>query len=186
MTIGTKTLLFGAHQFLLHPIFVAAAWCKLYGAPLDPRLWMAFFLHDVGYFGKENLDGPEGKTHPELGARLMTLLFGPKWGELSRYHSRSTAREHGREPSLLSYADKLATILVPRWLYLRQINATGESQEYLAHFRKRLAANAIATVQPTKTSNTHPRVLSTDRSIIGIGPSPESTLRVGSKKNTQS
>jgi hypothetical protein len=49
------------------------------------------------------------------------------------------------EPSLLSYADKLATILVPRWLYLHQINATGESQEYLEHFRKRLASNATAS-----------------------------------------
>jgi hypothetical protein len=128
---------------------VQAVW-----APIDPRLWIAFFVHDLGYAGKNNVDGPEGKTHTEFGARLMTALFGSKWGELCRYHSRSTAREHGREPSLLSHADKLATILVPRWLYLHQINATGESQEYLEHFRKRLASNA--TTSPGVQDVQHP------------------------------
>lgn len=142
MRIGTKSLLFGAHQFALHPIFVAAAWWKLYGAPLDPRLWIAFFVHDLGYFGKPNIDGPEGKTHPEFGAQIMKKLFGNKWGELCRYHSRSMARDHGREPSLLSHADKLATLLVPCWLYLLQVKATGEIHEYLQHFRERLESNA--------------------------------------------
>jgi len=138
MTIGTKTLLFGAHQFLLHPLFVAAAWWKLYGPPLDPRLWFAFFLHDVGYLGKPNLDGPEGETHPELGARIMKSLFGEKWGDLCLYHSRSIARKNGRESSLLSHADKLATSLMPRWLYLLQVKTTGEFREYLEHFRQSL------------------------------------------------
>ena len=52
MKIGTRSVLFGAHAFWLHPWFVAAAWWKLYGFPWDPRLWVAFFLHDLGYFGK--------------------------------------------------------------------------------------------------------------------------------------
>lgn len=75
MRIGTKTLLFGSHQFLIHPLFLAAAWTKLYGFPWDPRLWVAFFVHDLGYWGKPNLDGAEGDTHPELGARIMHRLF---------------------------------------------------------------------------------------------------------------
>lgn len=71
MRIGTKSVLFGAHCFFLHPWFVALAWWKLYGFPRDPRLWVAFFVHDLGYIGKPNMDGPEGETHPEFGARVM-------------------------------------------------------------------------------------------------------------------
>ncbi len=75
MQIGTKSVLFGAHCFFLHPFFVAWAWWKLYGFPWDPRLWAAFILHDIGYWGKPNMDGPEGETHPEVGARIMGRLF---------------------------------------------------------------------------------------------------------------
>ena len=70
MRVGTKSVLFGAHCFFLHPWFVAAAWWRLYGFPWDPRLWVAFFVHDIGYLGKPNMDGPEGESHPELGARI--------------------------------------------------------------------------------------------------------------------
>lgn len=75
MKIGTKSVLFGAHQFLIHPWFVAWAWWKLFGFPFDPRLWVAFFVHDLGYIGKPNMDGAEGETHVELGALLMHRLF---------------------------------------------------------------------------------------------------------------
>ena len=71
MRVGTKSVLFGAHQFLIHPWFVAAAWWRLYGFPWDPRLWVAFFVHDLGYLGKPNMDGPEGERHVEFGARVM-------------------------------------------------------------------------------------------------------------------
>jgi hypothetical protein len=75
MKIGTKSVLFGAHCFLLHPWFVAAGWWKLYGFPWDPRLWVAFFVHDLGYIGKPNMDGHEGETHPLFGARILSRLF---------------------------------------------------------------------------------------------------------------
>jgi len=74
MRIGTKSVLFGAHIFWLHPWFVAAAWWKLYGFPWDPRLWAAFFVHDIGYWGKPNMDGPEGEWHPAAGAALMAAF----------------------------------------------------------------------------------------------------------------
>ena len=76
MKIGTKSVLFGAHCFLIHPIFVALAWIKLYGFPFDPRIWIAFFVHDLGYIGKPNMDGVEGETHVELGANIMHLFDG--------------------------------------------------------------------------------------------------------------
>ena len=79
MKVGTKSVLFGAHQFLIHPWFVAYSWWKLYGFPFDPRLWIAFFTHDLGYLGKPNMDGPEGEKHPYFAARLMGCLFGIEW-----------------------------------------------------------------------------------------------------------
>jgi|HubBroStandDraft_2_1064218.scaffolds.fasta_scaffold199261_1 hypothetical protein len=75
MKIGTKSVLYGAHCFFLHPWFVAAAWWKLYGFPWDPRLWVSFFVHDLRYIGKPNMDGEEGELHPFLGARIMGWLF---------------------------------------------------------------------------------------------------------------
>lgn len=74
MKVGTKSVLFGAHCFLLHPWFVARAWWKLYGFPFDPRLWVAFFVHDLGYWGKPNMDGPEGEEHPRLGAAILRMF----------------------------------------------------------------------------------------------------------------
>jgi hypothetical protein len=131
MSIGTKSVLFGAHCFFIHPWFVALAWWRLYGLPLDARLWVAFFVHDLGYIGKPNMDGPEGETHPELGARIMGFLFGSVWSEFTLLHSRFYARAKGKQHSKLCAADKLATALTPRWLYLMLVNATGEISEYM-------------------------------------------------------
>lgn len=65
MKVGTKSLLFGAHNIFIHPFLVFIAWWRLYGFPADPRLWVAFIVHDWGYLGKPNMDGPEGETHVE-------------------------------------------------------------------------------------------------------------------------
>jgi hypothetical protein len=75
LRVGTKSVLFGAHAFWLHPGLVVLAWWKLYGFPRDIRLWVAFFVHDLGYWGKPNMDGTEGEKHPEFGARIMHILF---------------------------------------------------------------------------------------------------------------
>ena len=75
MRIGTKSVLFGAHCFFLHPWFVAMGWWKLYGFPYDPRLWVAFFVHDLGYIGKPDMDGVEGESHPWFGAKICSWLF---------------------------------------------------------------------------------------------------------------
>ena len=86
MKIGTKSVLFGAHCFLLHPFFVAIAWIKLYGFPFDPRIWIAFFVHDLGYFGKPNMDGEEGETHVEFGAKIMHLFDLWKYEKLNQIY----------------------------------------------------------------------------------------------------
>lgn len=159
MKIGTKSVLYGAHCFLVHPICIFIAWWKLYGFPFDPRLWVAFFVHDLGYLGKPNMDGPEGETHVELGARIMHKLFDWKkvagspyydlktgkpvivyrdiWGNFSMYHSRFYAKKDGVIPSKLCMADKLAICYDPTWFYLLRVNMTGEVKEYMKDSRVR-------------------------------------------------
>lgn len=132
MKIGTKSILFGGHQFLIHPIALAIAWTKLYGFPYEYRLWVAFFVHDLGYIGKPNMDGTEGEAHPEFGAKIMRWLFGPTWGDFTLFHSRFYAKREGATISQLCVADKLATVITPRWLYLFLVNLTGEIHEYRA------------------------------------------------------
>ncbi len=147
MKVGTKSLLFGTHQFILHPLFLALAWRKLYGAPLDPRLWIAFIVHDWGYFGMSNMDGDEGQRHPELGGRIMARLFGQEWGDFTRLHSRYYAKLEGREPSPLCAADKLVLLVTPRWLYLPSVKATGEVNEYLALYARWLGVDSVTVAE---------------------------------------
>ena len=165
MKIGTKSVLFGAHAFWLHPVFVAEAWRRLYGFPFDPRLWFAFLVHDLGYWGKPNMDGPEGETHPELGARIMGWLFdfprvaptavthadgdfvsriwNVRWYEFTLLHSRHYAKKVGLSHSRLCVADKLACALTPAWLYVPMVCATGEIEEYMANGRARSQAAGL-------------------------------------------
>lgn len=90
MKIGTKSVLYGAHAFWLHPLLLAYAWMKLYGFSwrlTDPRLWIVFFVHDLGYIGKPNMDGEEGELHPMLGAKILGF-FDAGSSPVIRYLSR--------------------------------------------------------------------------------------------------
>lgn len=144
MKIGTKSVLFGAHCFFIHPWFVALAWWRLYGFPYDPRLWVAFFVHDLGYIGKPNMDGPEGETHPYFGAKIMGI-FGRKWFYFTLFHSRYLAKRLLCQYSKLCVADKLSFVLTPRWLYLPMVTATGEINEYLKNANARTTERWIPT-----------------------------------------
>lgn len=145
MSIGTKSILFGAHAFWLHPFFVAEAWRQLYGFPWDVRLWVAFFVHDLGYWKAKDLEGPAGESHVYLGARILRSLFGDAWGEFSVRHSRYWAKKQGCKVSRLAAADKLAFVLTPWWLYLPMVSATGELNEYMAVSRERQADDCSFT-----------------------------------------
>jgi hypothetical protein len=136
MKTGTKSILFGVHCFFLHPLFVAYSWKKLYGFPYDLRLWMAFFLHDFGYIGKNMMDDAVGETHPEFGAKIMTFLFGKKWGDFTLFHSRYYAKKYNAEPSKLCFADKLSFVYTPKWLYMLSAELSGEINEYLQNAQK--------------------------------------------------
>jgi hypothetical protein len=152
LRIGTKSVLIGAHQFLLHPALIALGWWKAYGFGrvkigerdyarlLDPRLWVVFLVHDLGYLGKPNMDGPEGETHPEFGALLVRRLFGNVWGDLSLLHSRYYAKKLGRPVSPLCLADKWVILLEPAWLYLPRVRWSGELREFMAVAMTRAAS----------------------------------------------
>ncbi len=150
MKIGTKSLLFGAHQFILHPIFVAIAWWKLYGFPNKIQYWIAFIVHDWGYWGKPNMDGEEGEVHPEVGAIIMHKLFDKKakvkdcgrgrsiytgemynWYNFTLYHSRFYAKLYNQPISQLCIADKYAFCIPPKWLYILLASWSGEIYEYM-------------------------------------------------------
>lgn len=130
--VGTRSLLFGVHQFLWHPWTVYRAWRYLYGKP-SWREVVCIFLHDLGYFGKPNMDGEEGGRHPEVGARIAGRLFGDEYRKLVLYHSRHYANLQGELPSKLCWADKLSIAFDPKWFYLLRARCTGEIKEYRAN-----------------------------------------------------
>lgn len=168
MKIGTKSVLFGAHCFFIHPWFLAVAWYRLYGfeevedpyvgkvSLKSPLLWLSFFIHDLGYWGKPNMDGDEGEDHPWWAASVMWYLFdttspvvgfkreqkgyyqwvGP-WGRFCLFHSRFLAKKYNQSYSLLCVSDKLAVSLEPWWLYLPRVILTGEIKEYMGLARDR-------------------------------------------------
>jgi hypothetical protein len=139
MNVGTKSLLFGVHQFLWHPITVFAAWYELYGMP-NWKECVCIFIHDWGYWGRPNMDGLEGEKHPEFAAMIaLAYLDRSTWNSatytyrnLCLFHSRHYARYHGVEPSMLCWADKLSIKYDPWWFYLPRAWLSGELAEYRA------------------------------------------------------
>lgn len=75
LSIGTKSVLFGVHCFFLHPWFVWAVWIRLYSWTWSLPTVVSFFVHDLGYFGKHDMDGEQCEKHVELGAKIMHALF---------------------------------------------------------------------------------------------------------------
>ena len=129
MKVGQKSLLFGVHQFIWHPITVLIAWWKLYGLP-NWKEFVCIFIHDWGYWFSPNMDGKEGEKHPEYGAELAKKLFGLEYHDLILYHSRHYAKNVGKEPSKLCWADKLSILYEPWWFYLPRAWLSGELKEY--------------------------------------------------------
>jgi hypothetical protein len=154
MNVGTKSVLFGVHAFWWHPFTVALAWRKLYRKWPNRYEWCAIFCHDLGYWGCSNMDGAEGRRHPERGAiiagnlaRRLVKLLGPKWYDresgcdsvifhgiqtalLSLLHSREYAKLHNMAPSRLCWADKFCCYYDPTWFYLLRGHLSGEIYEF--------------------------------------------------------
>lgn len=143
MKIGTKSVLFGVHQFIWHPLVTALAWRKLYRK--WPRLWewCALICHDLGYWGKPNMDGHEGRQHPVRGAEMAAGLYlkiarvlrrpAERWEDvffLALHHSREFAKLDNARPSRLCWPDKYSVLFEPRWFYLLRGKLTGEVTEF--------------------------------------------------------
>lgn len=136
MTTGTKSLLFGVHQFIWHPITVWIAWIWLFRKLPTFRETVCIIVHDWGYLGKAQMDDEEGIQHPEFGAVIAGKLFGSEYYDLCLLHSRHYADRVSREPSPLCWADKLSIIFEPWWLYLPRAWVSGELFEYRANSAK--------------------------------------------------
>lgn len=153
MKKGTKSVLFGVHQFIWHPITVYIAWVALYKKV--PSFWetVAILIHDWGYFGKENMDDEDGEMHPVFGARLIQKLRFFFWGShkqandlamLVAFHSRYLAARWHVEPSKLCWPDKLSLRYDPMWFYLLRARLSGELKEY--------RLNAVASIPLTESN----------------------------------
>lgn len=130
MKMGTKSLLFGVHQFLWHPFTVWLAWIKLYRRLPGFRESVCIFVHDWGYWGCGSMNSGCGAVHPVYAAYLVYPWFGEKWAEFCLFHSRHFAKARGKDPSLLCWADKGSITFDPWWLYLPRAWASGELEEY--------------------------------------------------------
>ena len=147
MRIGTKSLLFGLHQFILHPSMVFIAWVKLYRKLPNAKETLCIAIHDWGYWGKPNIDGPEGELHPAWAAKWAwhhldvhdfrkygnvddkVAELGVHYHNLCRYHSSSLAKKGNHEISRLCPADKLGSALLPVWVMATLGKLTGETKE---------------------------------------------------------
>lgn len=144
MKIGTKSILFGVHQFIWHPITVARAFKWLYGRWPDRYEWCGILCHDLGYWGMPNIDGKEGRLHPLRGAKLagrlaywIARLTGDPahmmraWvDDWTLRHSRELSKQRNVEPSSLCWADKACCFFDPAPLYLLRSCASGEMYEF--------------------------------------------------------
>jgi hypothetical protein len=142
VSVGTKSLLVGVHQFLWHPLTVTVAWHHLYHSWPSFDEFVAIMVHDWGYLGSPNMDGPEGEDHPRRSAEWLWFHYliyrFPKpysykrhqLHYLVKYHSRHLSRDYGVAPSKLCYADKYSMAYDPWFLYLPRAWLSGELTEY--------------------------------------------------------
>lgn len=116
---GTKSYLFGCHQFFIHPMCVLVGWLKVHGR--FPAFWelCCIFLHDIGHWGKNYLTHyPEKREHWRLGAEIALRLFGLKGYLLIAGHTKSS----GFPRSDLFLPDKVSWLVAPKWwLYSNRI-----------------------------------------------------------------
>ena len=138
MKVGTKSLLFGVHQFILHPLAVLVCWRRLYGRH---RWWevICIVVHDWGYWGCNSMNGEDGARHPEFGGQVayqLVLWLGNNIigafmaRDLVEGHSRTYARLQDIPVGRMCAADKLASALWPWWVYLPLARLSGELAEY--------------------------------------------------------
>lgn len=152
MKRGTLSILVGVHQFLWHPFTVWRAWRYLYKKNPTWVELVAIFCHDLGYWGKPDMDGEAGRTHPEGGANLAcyivyylgilvyarrkntrecAMLMSESVRELCLWHSTHYAQLAGGHVSALYLPDKVCILFDPPWFYKLRARLSGEWKEYV-------------------------------------------------------
>lgn len=188
MRVGTKSLLFGVHQILWHPITVALAWKRVYTR--WPNWWecVAIFCHDLGYWGKKDMDGPDGITHPYGGAVVAHLASEFIARHILRYR-REVAQNIGWKAAglclthsfgycehwnasrggllklplgRLAFPDKVCVLYDPRWFYLLRGRLSGEIYEYMQNAPAKVSGRP-ATWLRWYRSKVHSRLTLWDR-----------------------
>ena len=124
MTEGTRSYIFGCHNFLIHPFFVFMAWRLEYQA--FPKWWelICILLHDIGVCGRQYLSDDKAKIgHWERGAQLASdlverLTRDMSKGNLAYNICAGHTHESGFPLSKLYRADKRSWIVAPTlWLW---------------------------------------------------------------------
>jgi len=131
MIEGTKSVLFGCHNPVMHGLAVLRAWKLEYGS--WPEWWqiIGIFLHDIGVWGKQYLsDDNAKKGHWELGAKITCKFtikickYFLKTDYLTQRELSSKAwmfcaghcpEESKWTQSLLMRADKASWLVAPLW-----------------------------------------------------------------------
>ena len=133
MKTGTKSLLFGVHQFILHPLVVFLAWMLYYKRLPKFYQLCAIVTHDWGYLGLPNMDGDEGSNHPEKAANMWRFFgrFGEKVAGEILGHSGNYAGKYRVPQSKLFKADKLSVIFFSCYIYIIFSSLSGEIYEYM-------------------------------------------------------
>lgn len=139
-SVGTRSVLFGVHAFWWHFLTVGLAWRRLYKTWPTRWEWLAIFMHDLGYWGCKDMDGPAGKRHPEragfwgwqAGLKLSRcdVDVANRVSRLIRGHSRSFCTLSSSPVSKLCNPDKLSVLYDPAPFYWLRGVASGEIFEY--------------------------------------------------------
>ncbi len=122
MTQGTKSFLFGCHQFLLHPYFILKAWKFWYGKYPNWREIVCIFIHDIGIIGLDYLEKGRKDGHWNKGALLVKRLFGRKYfnfcaGHTDEWHflGSELLKDKTASRSKLFIPDKISYLFCPLW-----------------------------------------------------------------------
>ena len=125
MKEGTKSLLFGCHNPIMHGTWVLLTWRIQYKS--WPKWWqiICIYLHDIGIWGRQYLsDDNAKKGHWELGAWLSSHIVWHIAGKRRRSYlfHRSYKFCAGHCPSESQYqksklfmADKRSWVVAPMW-----------------------------------------------------------------------
>ena len=183
MKTGTKSLLWGVHQIVIHPITVFLAWRKLYGWP-NWKEMVCIVIHDWGYWGKAHMNDEAGEKHPEWAAEFALRFLDvvdppcPFWN-LCIFHSRHYARNYNTKPSKLCFADKLALMYDPWWLYIPRALASGELAEY------REDAARVGTVSMSATHREWHEYVQRVNAYMGVMQDPTATPYLNPLRGTE-